>query len=225
MSGTAEERDLTAGEYVLGTLDVAAADAFEQAAPQDPELAAAIAAWQRRLSPLAGLVAPVAPPADLWVRIEASTGKPELTQPVRIWRNVAFWRFATAGALALTAIFAGLLISRPVSRPTLMATIAPTGKTVPIFIAEVQPGGALLMRALSPVVVAKNKALELWALPAGATMPVALGVLPSTGRRLQTASTLGNATELMISLEPPGGSPTGQPTGPVVYKGRLSRIE
>ena len=26
---------------------------------------------------------------------------------------------------------------------------------------------------------------------------------------------------LAVSLEPPGGSPTGKPTGPVLYQGRL----
>jgi anti-sigma-K factor RskA len=26
---------------------------------------------------------------------------------------------------------------------------------------------------------------------------------------------------LAVSVEPPGGSPTGQPTGPVVYTGKL----
>ena len=30
---------------------------------------------------------------------------------------------------------------------------------------------------------------------------------------------LGDVPALAISLEPPGGSPTGQPTGPVLYSG------
>ncbi|MGH6676945.1 MAG: anti-sigma factor domain-containing protein, partial [Xanthobacteraceae bacterium] len=58
-----------------------------------------------------------------------------------------------------------------------------------------------------------------------AKAPVALGMLPPSGMRIETAANLGNATELMISLEPEGGSPTGKPTGPVMYQGRLSRIE
>jgi anti-sigma-K factor RskA len=29
---------------------------------------------------------------------------------------------------------------------------------------------------------------------------------------------------LAISLEPAGGSPTGQPTGPVLYTGRVERF-
>ncbi|MGH7071917.1 MAG: hypothetical protein ACREFO_18180 [Acetobacteraceae bacterium] len=77
-----------------------------------------------------------------WTRIEASTGNLALTQPVRARYNVASWRFATAAALVPAAVLAGLLISRPTPRRALMATIAPTGKTVPILIAEVQPGGA-----------------------------------------------------------------------------------
>jgi anti-sigma-K factor RskA len=29
---------------------------------------------------------------------------------------------------------------------------------------------------------------------------------------------------LAVSVEPPGGSPTGAPTGPVVYTGRVERF-
>ena len=31
-------------------------------------------------------------------------------------------------------------------------------------------------------------------------------------------------TQLLVSLEPRGGSPTGQPTGPVLYGGRLAAV-
>jgi anti-sigma-K factor RskA len=230
MSGSAEDRDLAAAEYVLGTLDAEAARALERGARADPDLAAAIAWWEGRLSPLARLVTPVAPPAELWARIEqaafvsvAGVPRPPLVR--RAWQSLGFWRFSTAGALALAAVFAGLLVFRPASRSMYMATIAPTGTAVPVFIASVQPNGALLIRPLSPVSVAEGKSLELWALPAGATVPVALGMLPATGHRVETATNLGNETELMISLEPAGGSPTGKPTGPVMYKGMLSRVE
>jgi len=41
---------------------------------------------------------------------------------------------------------------------------------------------------------------------------VTLAAMPASG------------TALLVSLEPPGGSPTGAPTGPVVYAGKLGQL-
>ncbi|HWA79696.1 MAG TPA: anti-sigma factor [Acetobacteraceae bacterium] len=233
MTESSEDRDLQAAEYVLGTLDPEAARALARAALSDPLLARAIAEWEQRLAPLGRLVSPVVPPADVWARIEASAWStsaegdvvPGRARLARIWRSLGFWRLTTAGAVALAAVLAGLLIVRPAQTPRVMGTIVPTNAAGPVFLAEIQPNGSLLIRALAPVSVAEGKALELWALPAGAKTPMALGLLPPSGQRVLTATTLGNATELMISLEPEGGSPTGKPTGPVLYQGRLARVE
>ena len=35
---------------------------------------------------------------------------------------------------------------------------------------------------------------------------------------------LQNIPALAVSLEPPGGSPTGLPTGPVLYSGPIQRL-
>jgi len=67
--------------------------------------------------------------------------------------------------------------------------------------------------------VAPAHDLELWALPKGATVPVSLGVLPDRGAVIQARAQ--PDTQLLVSLEPKGGSPSGAPTGPVVYGGRL----
>ena len=62
---------------------------------------------------------------------------------------------------------------------------------------------------------------ELWALPKGGN-PVSLGVLPAKGTstRALTAiqkAALANSIQVAVSIEPPGGSPTGQPTGAIVF--------
>ena len=63
---------------------------------------------------------------------------------------------------------------------------------------------------------------ELWALPQGGA-PVSLGVLPYQERTLRRTLTaiqqraLAGAIQVAVSIEPPGGSPTGQPTGAVVF--------
>ena len=60
-------------------------------------------------------------------------------------------------------------------------------------------------------------------MPPGATKPASLGVIPAEGKVVPPGIKAG--TMLLVSLEPKGGSPTGQPTGPVLYAGKLSRFE
>ena len=66
-------------------------------------------------------------------------------------------------------------------------------------------------------------AYELWGIVPHAARPVPLGVIPARGGMRLTALPKGMSAgaTLAISIEPPGGSPTGVPTGPVVYAGVL----
>ena len=73
-----------------------------------------------------------------------------------------------------------------------------------------------------------DRELELWMLP-GQGPPRSLGVIPSDGVRKVGLSAAPDAAfrgidALAVSLEPRGGSPTGAPTGPVLYTGRLERL-
>ncbi|HTW29891.1 MAG TPA: anti-sigma factor [Acetobacteraceae bacterium] len=230
---TGEERDLLAAEYVLGTLDAAAAASLAVQAREDPDLAAAIAAWEARLSPLARLAPPVEPPPGVWDRLEASAGlrpaevvRPAARAPAprrRFWQEAAPWRWATAAGFAVAAVLLVVLLTRPPSGPHGAAALLPTSGTGG-FLAETGPGGSLQLSAVRPFAVPQGKDLELWALPPGATQPVSLGVVPHAAQRLAVAHPtvrLTAATQLMVSLEPRGGSPTGKPTGPVLFAGTL----
>jgi len=68
---SSEDRDMLAAEYVLGTLDAPTRLDVRGALAGDGALREAVAAWEKRLAPLSEMGAPVAPPADLWSRIEA----------------------------------------------------------------------------------------------------------------------------------------------------------
>ena len=62
---------------------------------------------------------------------------------------------------------------------------------------------------------------ELWALPKGAA-PVSLGILPAAGASSRTLTSmqkqaLALSSQVAVSIEPLGGSSTGQPTGAIVY--------
>ncbi|MCL2430460.1 MAG: anti-sigma factor [Alphaproteobacteria bacterium] len=233
MSGDAEDFDLLAGIYVLGALEHDEAHAVEELVQRDPDMAQSVDAWQRRLAPLASVVAPQRPPADLWGRIAASIGAPEAAPAAavvkpslarRAWRSVQLWRAATA-ATALAAACAGiLLIARP--EPTEMtAALAPAGTAGPMFLARVMSDGSLMVRPLATASVDPGKDMELWALAdTPGAKPVSLGVLPSIGHTIPAGRLPEGTSQLLVSLEPEHGSPTGQPTGPILYMGTLRQL-
>ena len=225
MSDTADDPDLWAAEYVIGFLDGEQRREFEAARARDPSLDAAALAWERRLMPLATLIPPVPPPAALWQRIEHALGPPPPGTFERLWRSVALWRATTvlAAAAAVALAFVVAQPSRP--PPSYVAGLAPLNGPGVAFVADVRPDGTVFIRPVGPVSVAANRDLELWSLPPGAARPVAVGVLPAAGLRAAIAAASRSGTQLLVSLEPKGGSPTGQPTGPVLYGGKLTQVE
>jgi anti-sigma-K factor RskA len=230
-AGDPADLDTLAGEYVLGVLDDSEMRVVRAQARDNPALAGAIVAWQRRLAPLAEVVGEQTPPPALWARIEAAVAPlPQLPAndigplPVRP-ASLRSWRIATALSLALAAALAVFaVLPRPSPLAGEIATIAPLGAPAAAFLARVQPDGSVILSAFAPKPVPADRDLELWILPVGATKVAALGVLPSTGRTLRLAGLPATGTQLLVSLEPKGGSPTGQPTGPVLYGGTLTAL-
>jgi anti-sigma-K factor RskA len=216
------DRDALAAEYVLGTLDARDARAAERAMAEDPAFRALVEAWEARLAPLTALAAPEAPPPGLWERIAAAldAGRPPTAVPPP--RPAGFWRFWALGASAAAAGLAALLVLRPVPEPPLM-TVLLTRQDQPAWLVEAE-GGALRLAALNPQPLPPDRVMQLWALPQGATAPTSLGLIPPQGRLTVTPATLRPEPGMLIeiSLEPPGGSPTGRPTGPILFIGRLA---
>jgi anti-sigma-K factor RskA len=216
------ERDALAGEYVLGTLDAREARAVAHAMQTDAELRAAVEAWEARLAPMSALALPEAPPPGLWERIAAALDgdRPPVPAPVR--RPSGFWRFWALGASAVAAGLAAFLVLRPVPSAPLM-TVLLTQRDQPAWLVEAE-GGALRLAALNPQPLPPDRVMQLWALPQGATAPTSLGLIPPQGRITVAPSTIRPEPGMLIeiSLEPPGGSPTGRPTGPILFIGRLA---
>lgn len=66
-----DQDDNLAALYALGSLDPEAYAVAARRAETDPAFAAEVAAWERRLAPLAGMMPTGAPSDDLLARIEA----------------------------------------------------------------------------------------------------------------------------------------------------------
>jgi anti-sigma-K factor RskA len=223
------ERDALAGEYVLGTLDARTAARVAAALPADPALREAVAAWERKLAPLTALATPEAPPADLWDRIEATIAPPVVRKPARA-RRFDLWRFWAVGASLAAAAFAAIaFLPQAAAPPARFMAVLVTDQSQPAFAASVGANGGIHLAAMTSVSGAQpqtptGKQLELWGMPPGAKAPTSLGLIPVQGDQLSIPAPAIHPVKdmlILISVEPPGGSPTGQPTGPVVFFGRL----
>ena len=229
--GRPELADRLAAAYAAGTLRGPARRRFEALLPAHPCLRDATTGWEERLMPLTLALEPATPPARVWERIQARIDGPGAT-PVAArggrFSVLGFWRGVAALASVAVLVLAVLLVARaPVPPPVIVvlsATGAPAGAVAPaVFVASISGDGrALVTRPLVEVGVRADRALELWAIPPGGA-PRSLGVISSSGVTVvQKAKALEGAGTLAVTLEPPGGSPTGAPTGPVLYAGRLT---
>ncbi len=217
-----QDRDLLAAEYVLGSLEGEEAREAARLLETDLAFAASVRQWEARLAPLAAQVTPVAPPPELWARIAASTGPPTAEViPLAFRRRLRIWQTGATAALAIAASLAAFIVLRPVAPPR-VAVLAPIGGGAPVLLATEQAGGVLVIQPSGAISVPSDRDLELWALAKGETRPRSLGVLPASGLRVTAA--LAPNTQLLVSLEPRGGSPTGQPTGPVLYGGTMTAV-
>ena len=212
------DTDLLAAEYVLGSLEGEERRTAERLVATDVAFARSVAAWQQRLMPLAAQVPPVTPPTDLWRRIEADILPSTTADILPFRRRVRFWQGTTGAALAVAASLAAFIVLHQ-PKPQNVAVLSPVSDGTPVLIATTGRNGILVVQPTAPITVPAGKDLELWALPQGQTKPRSLGVLPPSGRQL--VAELPSNTQLLVSIEPKGGSPTGQPTGPLLYGGSL----
>jgi anti-sigma-K factor RskA len=217
--------DVLAGEYALGTLDSAERAAATDLIARDPSFAAMVQQWEVRLASLSEGVAPVVPPEYLRGAILRRIAGDDLeaSPVVALKRQVNVWRGMAAAAAALAAVFAGILVLKPVPAPQgrFVAVLQPEGQGS-AFVASVDlASGFVSIRRVGAEVPA-GKSHELWAVGGGREKPQSLGVVNAS---LKVPVKLSADTVLAVSLEPEGGSPTGQPTGPVLYTGKLVETE
>ena len=69
-----------------------------------------------------------------------------------------------------------------------------------------------------------GRVMQLWGLRPGDSGPTSLALLPRTPGRISIQTPpIRPVPDMLIeiSLEPEGGSPTGRPTGPILFYGRL----
>ncbi|MDE2235059.1 MAG: anti-sigma factor [Gammaproteobacteria bacterium] len=229
-------RILLAGKYVLGLLKTRVRERFERLAVEDARLRAEVVAWEEKFAAWTLVLKPLAPPASVWrklqARLRAEARAEHGTWFGRSWN--ALWSGAALAAAAAVLVV-GIMVGRslvtqapqqvPAAPAAYLAVMsAPQGQ--PRWLITVNPKNRRVdMDALADNTPPAGKSYELWMLPK-AGKPVSLGLMNSTGKANETLTpellaALTRAKGLAITVEPKGGSPTGQPTGPVVYTGSI----
>lgn len=142
------------------------------------------------------------------------------------WHSLTLWRgfaaVATAAAIVLAVGLGRLALAPP--PPTYIAVlVAETGEIGAVV--NVFADGTAELLPLENVPVPSGRALEVWTKWSDERGPVSIGLLdrPRTVR-LSTGGLPETRPEQLfeITLEPATGSPTGRPTGPILFKGNAA---
>ncbi len=245
-----DDNTTRAGLYVLGLMNQSETDRLEADLAGDAELREEVVFWQSRFAPLAATIEPVAPPADLWTRIEQRVEGLQLARGSERQSAVAQMqddmrslersrRWARGLAVGFGGLFAAAtaaavvfflettnleveLAQRDAQIATYVAVLSDESNA-PLLLLEARQDGSLRATPLGDLAAPDEQTLELWTLLDPAQGPISLGPLQAEAATFIPAAQLPGTEPnqlFEVSLEPPGGSPTGRPTGPVLMIGR-----
>jgi anti-sigma-K factor RskA len=231
------EDDYVAAEYALGTLDPAERAAIAARRLREPELEAAIRAWEERLAPLVEAIPPIEPPRDYFSDIHARLRAPA---PITLRSadngvaalegRLARWRAAAIGAASLAAMLAIGFVAREATReiaPREYVAVLQKDAESPAFAVTVNLDTREMTVRPVAAPATSGKSYELWIInkdKLGA--PRSLGVINAADvTRADKLAAFDRAVvadaTYAVTIEPPGGSPDGKPSGPPVWLGKL----
>jgi anti-sigma-K factor RskA len=187
------------------------------------------------------LTAPPVIPPDIEPRVERSANVVQLARRASQWRRMTVVMGAIAALLAFyigLAQFAPGLVPLGPRAPAVAQSEGPAQlgarlvavlqqePTAPAFLLTVDPQSrTLVVRRVSATPEA-GRSYELWLISSQFPTPKSLGVVGNdefTQRPIPgnfDVATLRTAS-YAVSLEPAGGSPSGVPTGPVLFTGKI----
>lgn len=225
-------RDRLAAEYVIGTLRGRARARFQSLLRYDAPLRGIVAEWEGRLTPLAAAAGEVTPPPRVWQEVARRIGGRTSRARLAFWRGLAVT--STAFALLL-ASFIGMKPAPEVPMASVAVMADDKGQ------ASMVVSWPSMKDARDPHVrikvlqehpkMATGTTWELWMLPHGQAAPVSMGLITTDVNQVMKIKSdvsrrmgAGEAWGIAMSVEPAGGSPTGAPTGPVIFKGQCVRV-
>tara|TARA_R110001599_G_scaffold171353_1_gene362229 strand:+ start:230477 stop:231181 length:705 start_codon:yes stop_codon:yes gene_type:complete len=233
MNESFDELHHLAGEYVLGTLAIAQRQQVVQRMQNEPVLRTAVDEWERRLLPLTSLVEEQEPSSQLWPRIVKDLRRQSANAQSSWsawWSNVRFWRGLAASGFAAAAVLVAVTVMRPtapVVGPSFMVVLVDPQERAPGWIVQASVDKQLTLTPLGTMNVPSHKSLQFWTKGEGWDKPVSLGLV-EPGKTikvaLDTLPPLQPNQLFEITLEPENGSPTGRPTGPILFIGKAAKM-
>ena len=226
-----DDDELLAAELAFGLLAEAERVMAEQRAERDEAFAAGLRRWRDYAVSLATDNGSVSPPTAVWSQIEARL--PDRAADWRGRRATLRKRPIIAALAAAAAVFAigvavGERLASPppvAASPTPLVAVLNGSENAAVLTVTVDAPSNRIIVAPSRLRVGAHSA-QLWAIPASGK-PVSLGLVvtsrPAVLNLLSTnRAALRPGASIAVSVEPTGGSPTGQPTGPVILIGKLA---
>ena len=229
-----------AAEFVLGLMEPETHAAAESRLASDPAFAREVAAWQKHFAAFDDTAEPLVPAEELWRRIEAGMGATATAPKTasagllrRFWNSLGALRIAAlsgvTAALALavvTTVTVRHAQEVAARKPVYVAILVDDATRQAGAIVNAFADGRVEMIPLVDMAVPSGRSLQVWTLWNREIGPRSVGLLDrarATSLDLERLPTTAADQLFEITLEPSGGSPTGRPTGPILYKGTTAR--
>ncbi len=157
-------------------------------------------------------------------------GGRKIARRAKLWENVRFWRLASAvlATLSLALLVAAIVARDPPDFSSLpVVAVVRDGEQHPVWAIRLARGAhQIAADSLRAEPAPPDHAYQLWLLTPASAGPHQLGLLPQTGRKRiavspDDARRLTGNGELVVTIEPPTGSPGTAPSGPTVFRGTL----
>jgi len=227
-----------ANDYVMNVMCTAARNRFKRLMQEDALLANTVQNTERYWQQLALLAPEKTPPTKVWNAIEKQLFRQQ-NHHVNQMTDNRIKNWFTSGTLLLkgwalaatvTSVLLGGYMALQVnqSTPSVNANyvaVIESGEHKAGWLAQVTDK-SIELTALNAPAIGKDKSYELWLVADGLAAPKSLGLIAATGQQKVALSAaeighLAQDAKLAVSVEPYGGSPTGQPTSAPTHLGVL----
>jgi anti-sigma-K factor RskA len=164
------------------------------------------------------------------IRLRAAGAPAETAWLDKLWGNIRVWRWAAAvfATLSLALLVAAIIARDPAdfSDMSIVAVVRDAEHHPVWAIRLARAAHQIAADSLQDQPAPPGRVYQLWLLAPDRKKPRQLGLLPPSGRKRIAVSPentrlLAGAGELLVTLEPAGGSPDPAPSGQTVFRGAL----
>jgi anti-sigma-K factor RskA len=150
----------------------------------------------------------------------------------KLWGNIRVWRWAAGvfATLSLALLVATIIAREPpdFSETSIVAVVRDRERRPVWAIRLARAAHQIAADTLRDEPVPPGKVYQLWLLAPDRSGPRQLGLLPPSGRKRiavspENARLLAGSGELVVTLEPAGGSPNRVPSTQPVFRGTIER--